>query len=585
MLKELLLFVFFASLLAPIATSESYTDVTVQEAKAMIDSNPSLVILDVRTQGEYDSGHIRNARLVPVGELQGRLVELNKTDSILVYCRTGERSSNASQILVDNGFLYVYNMIGGITSWVNAGYSAYVKYSSIQEAINNAIHGSSVLVSSGMYYEHLVVNKSISLIGENENTTFVDGNFTGNVLNVTTSNVTVSGFTIQKSGLNDSNCGMYVNGRVADINVSRNIVKENYVGILVFNSTSCIIAGNAVFSNYDDGIRLKLCTDIVVSGNIISSNLFYGINLHDSNRNAVLSNSVSNNTYGFCANRNSDNNIVSRNSFLSSDYSAIGVYWYSDNNTVSGNTVNANYIGIDVEWVSVNNSFLCNTVSNNAYGVWLSRSGGNLFLHNSFAENAQKGYSFDSTSIFDDGLEGNYWSGYSGVDLNQNGIGDTPYVLSMGNVDDFPLMGAFQSFNTSAGYAVDVVSNSTIVEFQFFEPNRTIEMHVSNMTTTQAFGFCRMRVPHALMNQTYHITVDGADPFFVNYTMYDDGNSRWIYFSYRHSTLKIVMTPEFPSLIILTLFMVTVLLVCLIHKRRLMQLRARSVFRMSALCS
>jgi parallel beta-helix repeat protein len=299
----------------------------------------------------------------------------------------------------------------------------------------------------------------------------------------------------------------------------------------------------------------------------------------------VLDNSVSNNTYGFCANRNSDNNIVSRNSFLSSDYSAIGVYWYSDNNTVSGNTVNANFIGIDVEWVSVNNSFLGNTVSNNAYGVWLSRSNGNLFLHNSFAANAQKAYSFDSTNIFDDGFEGNYWSGYSGVDLNQNGIGDTPHILSVSNVDDFPLMGAFQSFSTSVYYAVDVVSNSTIVNFQFFEPNRTIEMHVSNMTTTQTFGFCRMRVPHALMNQTYHITVDGADPFFVNYTMYDDGNSRWIYFSYQHSTLKIVITPEFPSLIILTLFMVTVLLVCLIHKRRLMQLRARSVFRVSALCS
>jgi rhodanese-related sulfurtransferase len=99
MLKELLLFVLFASLLVTIVASESYTDVTVQEAKAMIDSDPSLVILDVRTQGEYDSGHIRNARLVPVGELQGRLVELNKTASILVYCRTGVRSSNASQIL------------------------------------------------------------------------------------------------------------------------------------------------------------------------------------------------------------------------------------------------------------------------------------------------------------------------------------------------------------------------------------------------------------------------------------------------------------------------------------------------------
>lgn len=106
--------------------AEGYNDVTVSEARSMIDSNPSLVVLDVRTQSEYDSGHIRNAKLIPVTELEQRLDDLSKTDEILVYCRSGVRSQTASQILVDNGFLHVYNMLGGISAWISEG-CPYVK--------------------------------------------------------------------------------------------------------------------------------------------------------------------------------------------------------------------------------------------------------------------------------------------------------------------------------------------------------------------------------------------------------------------------------------------------------------------------
>jgi rhodanese-related sulfurtransferase len=88
----------------------------------MIESNPNLVILDVRTQAEYDSGHIQNATLIPVTELANRLGELDTEKEILVYCKAGGRSATASQILVDNGFSKVYNMLGGITAWMSAGY-------------------------------------------------------------------------------------------------------------------------------------------------------------------------------------------------------------------------------------------------------------------------------------------------------------------------------------------------------------------------------------------------------------------------------------------------------------------------------
>lgn len=105
-----------------VVSASGYIDVDASEAKQMIESNPDLAILDVRTLEEYESGHIENAVLIPVTELEYRIDELDKQKDTLVYCKSGGRSATASQILVDNGFSSVYNMLGGITAWRNAGY-------------------------------------------------------------------------------------------------------------------------------------------------------------------------------------------------------------------------------------------------------------------------------------------------------------------------------------------------------------------------------------------------------------------------------------------------------------------------------
>ena len=573
MLKGIALFVLVFYLLTSRVLSASYTDLTISEAKNMIDSKSSIVVLDVRTQSEYDTGHIRNAKLIPVDELEQRLNELNKSQGILVYCRSGYRSSAASQILVNNGFLQVYNMLEGITAWINAGNPVYVKYPSIQEAINNATEGSSIFVSAGTYYEHLVINKTVSIVGEDENVTILDGNYTGNVLNVTARDATIMRFTVRNSGSTELNSGIYVNGKAGN-NVSDSIVENNYVGILVFNSTGCNLSRSTVFRNNDDGIRLKFCSNVTVANNAVFSNRFYGINLHDSNENVISGNIGSNNTYGFCCDRNSNNNTIHENSFLSNSNFGIGISWYSDNNTVSGNTVSGNYIGVDLDWVSTNNFVFGNSIFDNSYGMWLSRVRSNLLFHNNLVGNTREAFTFDSAIICDNSLEGNYWSRYAGIDVNQDGIGDTPYSPAPDCMDNHPLMGRFYSFNVPLGY-VDVISNSTITDFQFLESSRTIKMHASNVTTSQALGFCRIRIPHALMNQTYRITIDGADPHFANYTLHDDGESRWIYFSYMHSTLEIVITPEFQSLILLLTYMTTTLAICLVYRRRFALSQAR----------
>ncbi|MBW6517220.1 MAG: rhodanese-like domain-containing protein [ANME-2 cluster archaeon] len=98
-----------------------YTDVSVAQAKAMIDGG-EYFLLDVRTQEEYDAGHIDSPVLIPYDELENRLDEVPADMPVLIYCRTARRSAIAAQVLVDNGYTEVYNMAGGIVAWENAGY-------------------------------------------------------------------------------------------------------------------------------------------------------------------------------------------------------------------------------------------------------------------------------------------------------------------------------------------------------------------------------------------------------------------------------------------------------------------------------
>jgi rhodanese-related sulfurtransferase len=99
-----------------------YGNVSVEEASNLIAEKSDLVILDVRTQSEFNDGHIEGAILIPHFELADRLDELDSENEILVYCRTGNRSSTAYEILKTNGFDKLYHMNDGITSWISDGY-------------------------------------------------------------------------------------------------------------------------------------------------------------------------------------------------------------------------------------------------------------------------------------------------------------------------------------------------------------------------------------------------------------------------------------------------------------------------------
>ncbi|MEL7624432.1 MAG: rhodanese-like domain-containing protein [Clostridiales bacterium] len=96
----------------------SYISINAEEAKEMMDEEASHILLDVRTQAEYDEGHIPGAILIPDTEIKDRAEEelADKEAVILVYCRSGRRSKVAAQALADLGYTGIYEF-GGIIDW------------------------------------------------------------------------------------------------------------------------------------------------------------------------------------------------------------------------------------------------------------------------------------------------------------------------------------------------------------------------------------------------------------------------------------------------------------------------------------
>ncbi len=101
---------------------ETFKDISVFDAHQMIKENEIQVVLDVRTDVEHALGHLSDAVLIPIQVLEKRSHELEVDQSILVYCYKGNRSKTASEYLASKGFKNVYNILGGIDSWIKEGY-------------------------------------------------------------------------------------------------------------------------------------------------------------------------------------------------------------------------------------------------------------------------------------------------------------------------------------------------------------------------------------------------------------------------------------------------------------------------------
>ena len=104
---------------------EIFNNVSVSEAKYMMseqNNNKVDFVLDVRTGDEYARSHIKNAVLIPVMILTEKMHEIQMGQSILVYCHNGNRSKTACELLTSKGYKHVFNMLGGIESWIEKGH-------------------------------------------------------------------------------------------------------------------------------------------------------------------------------------------------------------------------------------------------------------------------------------------------------------------------------------------------------------------------------------------------------------------------------------------------------------------------------
>jgi parallel beta-helix repeat protein len=407
-------------------------------------------------------------------------------------------------------------------------------YPTIQEAVNAASESDTIFVKNGTYHENVVVNKTVSLIGEGKDNTILNGTTSEPIMIVEANHVKIRGFTFDGWAFRD----IFINATTG-VTVAENKIVFNGEGIDVENSVNTTVEDNIIngFGLDNIGIMLAYSTACSIVDNIITNAVYYGIRLWFASSNLIHQNLIRDNDYG--------------------------IFFHEANlNTISENTISE--IG--------------------GPGIYFESSSSNEILHNNFVNTYDQAMIYDnSVNTWDNGFEGNYWSDYNGTDSDQDGIGDTAYVIDANNTDHHPLMGMFYGFAImwqEKTYAVNIISNSTVSDQIGHSiltisqwPNHTIieesfgsiYFYVSGEDGT--YGFCRVHIPVDLLKTTYRVLVNGTE---VPYSLLPCSNSTesYLYFTYSHSIELVEITPEFPSFLILPLFFMATLLAVIAHRRK-----------------
>jgi parallel beta-helix repeat protein len=345
------------------------------------------------------------------------------------------------------------NFSNGNTLYVGGGGPG--NYTNIQDAINDASDGDTVYVfdDSSPYKELLVIDKSISLIGEDRDTTIIDGDYKDTVVNIQADSVLVSGFTIieckkqnnwqdnvidiigrenviirdniisigPEPWHNPSVGGIYLSGSSNNL-IQDNVIFDNSgagrtVGIAIFNDSSFNNISNNEVYGYTIGISSYLGNNVIYS-NYIHHNC-EGISNHG-NSNKILNNIITNNSYEGIGNDNAVNtlisgNIINYNGNGGEFHNGIAFVLSSNNQVINNHISNNNPTGI-LLIDSNNNQIAENHIyNNNKMGIYVDFGYSNTISRNNLIYHLKNAY-FDTGYIFfnRNTWDGNYYGDYSG---------------------------------------------------------------------------------------------------------------------------------------------------------------------------
>ncbi|CAM4156858.1 nitrous oxide reductase family maturation protein NosD [Gillisia hiemivivida] len=327
-------------------------------------------------------------------------------------------------------------------------------YKSIKEAVEKAAPFDTIYVKEGTYYEfNIEITKPLTIIGENN--PIIDGKNKGEIITIQADNVTIDGLTIVNVGTSYTTdfaavrvvksenfllqnlklqklfFGIYLeksnNGKVLNNTITGDAVHEysSGNGIQLWYCRNVEVRGNTI-KKVRDGIYLEFSDEILISDNNSSGNLRYGLHFMFSNHDTYINNVFANNGAGVAV-MFSKFIIMKNNTFKKNWGSAsFGLLLKEINDSeISHNTFEENTVGINVEG-SNRVTYTHNDFKNNGWAIKVRGACYfNVFEKNNFLYN-----SFDisyNSRINDNKFHGNYWSNYTGYDLDKDGIGDIPY--------------------------------------------------------------------------------------------------------------------------------------------------------------
>ena len=265
-------------------------------------------------------------------------------------------------LLVTGGFfghLVFKDILDEVT--VEAATTRYVggvgfgNYSKIQDAIDNASIGDTVRVYAGTYTENVIVNKTVTLIGNGTTNTIINGGASDDVVFITADWVNITGFKITNSGTNSEDAGIDIG-----------------------HANKCKIE-NCTFPNNERGIRLNFSSNNIIRNNTCNSNRWgEGIELSDSPSNTIENNTCSNNWDGIKISSSSSN--IIKNNTCSNNEDGIDL-WFSTNNIFYNNTMSSCGLSITAFSLSQWNTHIIgidNSVNGNPIYYWKNRNGGTV---------------------------------------------------------------------------------------------------------------------------------------------------------------------------------------------------------------